>query len=47
MTNLTEVFEILRHYKLRLNTAKCVIRVQSGKFLGYKITCLGIEVNPN
>jgi len=45
--DLNEVFEILRHHKLRLNVSKCVFRVRSGKFLGYMITCRGIEVNPD
>ena len=43
--NLTEIFEILRHHILRLNAAKCVFGVGSRKFLGYMITCRGIEVN--
>lgn len=37
--NLSEVFEILWHHRLCLNTAKCVFDVGFGKFLGYKITC--------
>ena len=43
--NLVEVFEILRHHKLHLNTTKCAFGVGSEKFLGYIITCRGIEVN--
>ena len=45
MLDLTEVFEILRHHKLCLNAAKCVFKLGSKKFLGYTITCQGIEVN--
>ena len=41
------IFEILRKYKLRLNTSKCSFGVRSGKFLGYMVTHQGIEVNPN
>lgn len=43
--NLAKVFKILRHHKLHLNAAKCTFRVESGKFLGYMITCREIEVN--
>ena len=44
--DLTEVFEILRQHKLRLNVDKCTFGVGVGKFLGYIITHQGIEVNP-
>ena len=47
MQDLTEVFEILRHHRLRLNATKCVFRVRHRKFLGYMITCRGIKVNPD
>ena len=45
--DLQVVFEILRSYKLRLNTSKCSFGVGSGKFLGYMVTHRGIEVNPD
>ena len=45
--NLTNIFEILRKHKLRLNASKCSFGVGSGKFLGYMVTHKGIEVNPN
>ena len=45
--DLTNIFEILRDYKLRLNASKCSFGVGSGKFLGYMVTHKGIEVNPN
>ncbi|CAL8989274.1 unnamed protein product, partial [Prunus brigantina] len=35
---LTEVFAILRQYRMRLNPAKCVFGVESGKFLGFMST---------
>ena len=38
VTNLVEVFEILRQHKLRLNADKCAFVVGLGKFLGYMIT---------
>ena len=41
------VFEVLRQHKLRLNAEKCAFGVGAGKFLGYLITNLGIEVNPD
>ncbi|GFY97528.1 hypothetical protein Acr_12g0000690 [Actinidia rufa] len=40
--DLTEVFDILKRYKLRLNAVKCAFGVNLGKFLGH----LGIEANP-
>ena len=43
--DLTDIFEILRKHKLRLNTSKCSFGVGSGKFLGYMVTHRGIEVN--
>lgn len=45
--NLSDIFEILRRHKLRLNTDKCAFRVGVDKFLRYMITHRGIEVNPN
>ena len=45
--DLTNIFEILREYKLRLNASKCSFGVGSGKFLGYKVTHRGIEMNPD
>ena len=45
--DLENIFEILRKYKLRLNTSKCSFGVGSGKFLGYMVTHRGIEVNPD
>ena len=45
--DLTNIFEILREHKLRLNESKCFFGVGSGKFLGYMVTHRGIEVNPD
>lgn len=47
LLDLAEVFEIFRYHRLCLNVSKCTFRVGSRKFLGYMITCQGIEVNPN
>ena len=43
--DLTNIFEILREHKLRLNASKCSFGVGSGKFLGYMMTHRGNEVN--
>ena len=45
--DLPDIFEILRKHKLRLNASKCSFGVCSGKFLGYMVTHMGIEVNPD
>ena len=45
LTDLVNIFEILRRHKLRLNASKCSFGVGSGKFLGYMVTHRGIEVN--
>jgi len=47
MPDLIEVFEILRHHRLRVNATKCVFGVGSRKFLGYMITCQEIDINPD
>ena len=47
LTNLGEIFAILRMHKLCLNASKCSFGIGSEKFLGYMITHRGIEVNPN
>ena len=45
--DLRAIFEVLRNYKLRLNSSKCSFGVGSGKFLGYMVIHRGIEVNPD
>ena len=47
LANLSNIFEILRRHKLRLNTSKRSFGVGSGKFLRYMVTHRGIEVNPD
>jgi len=44
---LKKLFERLKKYKLRLNTAKCSFGVKSGKLLGFVVSNKGIEVNPD
>ena len=45
LADLSNIFEILRRHKLRLNASKFSFGVGSGKFLGYMVTHRGIEVN--
>ena len=41
-----ETFNTMRKYQMRLNPAKCVFGVSSGKFLRFMVSQRGIEVNP-
>ena len=45
--DLSNIFDVLRRDKLRLNASKCSFDVGSDKFLGYMVTHRGIEVNPD
>lgn len=45
--HLQEVFQLLRKYGMKLNSAKCAFDMSSGKFLGYMVIQRGIEVNPD
>ena len=47
VNDLGSIFEVLRKHKLRLNASKCSFGVSSGKFLGYMVTHLEIEINPD
>ena len=47
INDLEKIFEILRRHKLHLNVAKCSFGVGSGKFLGYMVTYLRIEFDPD
>ena len=46
LDNLQETFDTLRSYNMKLNPSKCVFEVTAGKFLGFKVSQKGIEVNP-
>ncbi|XP_073119612.1 uncharacterized protein [Henckelia pumila] len=46
ITNLTQTFQTLKNYQLKLNPNKCTFGVRAGQFLGYMVTKRGIEVNP-
>ena len=47
ITHLSEAFQILRAYNIKLNPAKCAIGVSAGKFLGFIVNNRGIEANPD
>ncbi|XP_070022192.1 uncharacterized protein [Nicotiana sylvestris] len=46
ISNLSDTFQILREFKMKLNPEKCAFGVASGKFLGFLVSNRGIEVNP-
>ena len=43
--DLSEMFDILRTYRIKINLLKCSFGVASGKFLGFIVNARGIEVN--
>ena len=45
--HLSEAFQILRNYKMKLNPTKCAFGVSAGKFLGFIVNHRGIEANPD
>ena len=47
IAHLSEVFQILREYNMKLNPAKCTFGVSAGKFLGFIVNNRGIEANPD
>ena len=47
LSDLREMFEILRLYGMKLNPSKCVFGVSSGKFLGFMVSQRGVEANPD
>ena len=44
--DLAEMFDILRHYGMKINPSKCSFGVASRKFLGFIVNARGIEANP-
>ena len=46
LDDLRETFNTLRKYQMRLNPAKCVFGVSSGKFLGFMVSQRGIKAKP-
>ena len=47
IAHLSEAFQILREYNMKLNPAKCAFGVLAGKFLGFIVNNQGIEANPD
>ena len=47
IAHLTEAFQILRKYNMKLNPAKCSSGVSAGKFMGFIVNNRGIEANPD
>ncbi|XP_071927641.1 uncharacterized protein [Coffea arabica] len=47
VSDLREIFEVLRSSRMRLNPKKCTFGVRSGKFLGYMISKEGVRANPD
>ena len=47
LDDLKETFSTLHKYNMKLNPAKCVFTVASGKFLGFMVSQRGIEANPD
>ena len=47
ITHLSEAFQILREYNMKLNPAKCAFGVSARKFLGFIVNNRGIEANPD
>ena len=47
IAHMSEAFQILREYIMKLNPAKCAFGVLAEKFLGFIVNNRGIEVNPD
>ena len=45
IAHLSEAFQILREYNMKLNPTNCAFRVSTGKFLGFIVNNRGIEAN--
>ena len=45
IAHLTEAFQILKEYNMKLNPAKCAFGVSVEKFLGFIVNNRGIEAN--
>jgi hypothetical protein len=46
ISDLTETFDNLNRYKLKLNPTKCSFGVSAGQLLGFLVSARGIEANP-
>ena len=47
MVNLKKLFERLRKFQLKLNTAKCTFGATFEKLLGFVVNKRGIEIDPD
>ena len=47
IAHLSEAFQILRNYNMKLNPTKCAFGVSAGKFLSFIVNHRGIEANPD
>ena len=47
IAHLSEAFQILKAYNMKLNPAKCAFGVSARKFLGFIVNYRGIEANPD
>ena len=47
IAHLSETFQILRNYNMKMNPAKCALGVSAEKFLGFIVNHRGIEANPD
>ena len=47
IAHLSEAFQILREYNMKLNPAKCAFGVSVRNFLGFIVNNRGIEANPD
>lgn len=45
--NLKKLFDRLKKFQLKLNSAKCTFGATSGKLLGFIVSERGIEVDPD
>ena len=47
LDDLQETFDTLRQYNMKLNPSKCAFGVSSRKFLGFMVSHMRIEANPD
>ena len=47
IAHMSEAFQILREYNMKLNPTKCAFGILAEKFLGFIVNNRGIEANPD
>ena len=45
IAHLSEAFQVLKHYNMKLNLVKCAFGVSTGKFLSFIVNSQGIKAN--